>query len=109
MRVIKSFGSANTERLFNRERVKQFEAFERQAQRKLTASPRSRDARRSSRDSRQPPGTAAREPQDQHSIRINNKWRVCFVRYSDAYDVADCGLPRLGRLQNAQTKASSSR
>lgn len=86
--MIKSFGSANTERLFNRERVRQFEAFERQAQRKLTAV----HAAESLDDLAAIPGNRLEKlrgsRKDQHSIRINNKWRVCFVwKENDAYDV----------------------
>ena len=86
--MIKSFGSANTERLFNRERVRQFEAFERQAQRKLTAV----HAAESLDDLAAIPGNRLEKlrgsRKDQHSIRINNKWRVCFVwKDNDAYDV----------------------
>jgi proteic killer suppression protein len=88
VRVIKSLGSANTERLFNRERVRQFEAFERQAQRKLTAV----HAAVTLGDLAAIPGNHLEmlrgSRTEQYSIRINNKWRVCFVwKDNDAYDV----------------------
>jgi toxin HigB-1 len=86
--MIKSFRSPGTERLFNRERVKAFEAIERIAQRKLKML----------NDAKELPDLAAApdnrlEPlhgqrQGQHSIRINDQWRVCFIwRDGDAYDV----------------------
>jgi len=86
--VIRSFGSANTERLFRRERVKQFEAFERQAQRKLAEL----DAATSLNDLGAIPGNHLEklkgDRKAQHSIRINDQWRVCFVwKDSNAHDV----------------------
>ena len=86
--VIQSFGSANTERLFRRERVRQFEAFERQAQRKLAEL----DAATSLNDLRAIPGNRLEklrgDRKAQHSIRINDQWRVCFVwKNGNAHDV----------------------
>ncbi len=88
LRVIQSFGSANTERLFRRERVKQFEAFERQAQRKLAEL----NAATSLNDLRAIPGNRLEklkgDRKTQHSIRINDQWRVCFVwKDGNAHDV----------------------
>jgi proteic killer suppression protein len=86
--VIKSFASRDTDRLFNRERVKQFEAFERQAQRKLVAV----HAARALSDLAVVPGNRLErlkgDRKGQHSIRINDQWRVCFIwKDGDAYDV----------------------
>ena len=86
--MIKSFGSADTERLFRRERVKRFEAFERQAQRKLAAI----HAAASLNDLRAMPGNRLEklkgDRKGQHSIRINDQWRVCFVwKDGDAHGV----------------------
>ena len=86
--VIQSFGSANTERLFRRKRVKQFEAFERQAQRKLAEL----DAATSLNDLRAIPGNRLEklkgDRKAQHSIRINDQWRVCFLwKDGNAHDV----------------------
>jgi toxin HigB-1 len=86
--VIKSFRSADTERLFNRGRVKQFQAFERVARRKLEMVNAAKDLR----DLASPPANRMEklksERDGQHSIRINDQWRVCFVwRDGDAYDV----------------------
>jgi proteic killer suppression protein len=68
--------------------VKQFEAFERQAQRKLAAL----HAATSLNDLRAIPGNRLEklkgDRQRQHSIRINDQWRVCFVwKDGNAHDV----------------------
>ena len=86
--MIKSFRSPNTERLFSRERVKAFEAIERVAQRKLKMLNDAKELR----DLAAAPGNRLeplhKEREGQHSIRINDQWRVCFVwREGDAYDV----------------------
>ncbi len=86
--MIKSFGSDATKRLFNRERVKQFEAFERQALRKLAMI----HAAKRLDDLAAVPGNRLEKLRGnrrrQHSIRINDQWRVCFVwKEGDAYEV----------------------
>jgi toxin HigB-1 len=85
--VIKSFRSSETERLAKRQRVRRFRAFERVALRKL----RQLDAAVELRDLSAPPGNHLEalhgDRQGQHSIRINDQWRICFVwRDGDAYD-----------------------
>jgi toxin HigB-1 len=86
--VIKSFGSAATERLFNRERVRQFQAFEQQALRKLVMI----HAAKRLDDLTAVPGNRLEKlrgnRKHQHSIRINDQWRVCFVwKEGDACNV----------------------
>ncbi len=86
--MIKSFGSKETGRLYARQRVKRFGAFERVAQRKL----RQLDIATELRDLAAPPGNhleARRgDRRGQHSLRINDQWRICFVwRDGDAYEV----------------------
>jgi proteic killer suppression protein len=86
--VIKSFRSKETEQLHARQRVKRFRAFERVAQRKL----RQLDISTELRDLAAPPGNRLEalkgDREGQHSIRINDQWRICFVwRHGDAYDV----------------------
>jgi len=86
--VIRSFKDAATARLFANQDVPRFRAIERQARRKLlllhTAGMLA--------DLRSPPGNRL-EPlkgdrKGQHSIRINNQWRICFVwREGGAEDV----------------------
>jgi proteic killer suppression protein len=85
--VIRSFRSAQTARLFNRERVRQFEPIERPAQRKLAMLDAAKDLRDLS-----APGNRLEKlrgnRQGQYSIRINDRWRICFIwREGDAYDV----------------------
>ena len=77
--MIRSFADKNTERLFNRERVKKFaEVLQRTALRKLALL----DAAESLEDLRVPPGNRleklAGDREGQFSIRINDQWRLCF-------------------------------
>lgn len=86
--MIKSFGSADTERLFRRERVKRFEAIERQAQRKLALI----DAAHELRDFTSVPVNRLEklhgDREGQYSIRITDRWRVCFEwKEGDAHNV----------------------
>jgi len=86
--VIKSFGSAETERLFRRERVKRFEAIERQTQRKLAMI----DAAQELGDLSSVAGNRLEkllgDRKGQYSIRITDRWRVCFVwKEGNAYGV----------------------
>jgi toxin HigB-1 len=86
--VIKSFRSELTEQLTQRQRVLRFKAFERVALRKL----RQLDAATELRDLMSPPGNRLEalrgDRQGQHSIRINDQWRICFVwKSGDAYEV----------------------
>ena len=86
--MIRSFRSKETEQLHARQRVRQFRAFERVAQRKL----RQLDAAVELRDLGSPPGNRLEalkgERKGQHSIRMNDQWRLCFVwRDGHAYDV----------------------
>src|SRR5271166_5014828 len=93
--VIKSFRSQETEQLYSRQRVKRFRAFERVAQRKL----RQLDIAAELRDLQSPPGNHLQalkgDRKGQHSIRVNDQWRICFVwRDGDAYDVEIVDYPR---------------
>jgi proteic killer suppression protein len=86
--VIKSFRSRDTEQLHKREPVRRFKAIERVALRKL----RQLDAATQLRDLAAPPGNRLEalrgNRKGQHSIRINDQWRICFVwRSGDAYEV----------------------
>jgi len=76
------------ETLFNRQRVPRFRSTENVVRRKLAML----NNAQSLQDLRVPPGnhleqlTADRA--GQHSIRVNEQWRICFVRRDrDAYDV----------------------
>ena len=85
---IKSFKCVDTERLFNRQRVKRFVNIEAVARRKLEQL----DWAGVLEDLRVPPGNRLEalsgNRSGQHSIRINDQWRVCFVWKADgAHDV----------------------
>jgi toxin HigB-1 len=88
--VIHSFGDRDTERLFHREPVRRYPAeLQRTMLRKLGVV----DAAEQLEELRVPPGNRLEKLKGaragQHSIRINDQWRICF-RWKDgnAYDVA---------------------
>jgi proteic killer suppression protein len=79
-RVIQSFGDADTERVWRRERVRRFGSdLQRMANRKLLII----DAAETLNDLRVPPGNRLEglrgERVGQYSIRINDQWRICFT------------------------------
>jgi proteic killer suppression protein len=87
--VIRSFRDSDTERLFKRERIRRLPPdIQRVALRKLVLL----DAATSLADLRIPPANRLEKVVGnrlgQHSIRINDQWRICF-RWSggDAHDV----------------------
>jgi proteic killer suppression protein len=78
--VIRSFRDTATERLWSRQRVKRFDpTMQRVALRKLVML----DAAETLGDLRIPPGNRLEALKGsrtgQHSIRINQQWRICFV------------------------------
>lgn len=87
--MIRSFRDRDTERLFQRVRPRRLpEAVVRSALRKLVML----DAATEVSDRRLPPGNRLErlvgDRAGQHSIRINDQWRVCFVwDEGDAYEV----------------------
>ena len=87
--MIRSFRDRDTQRLFDRQPVRKLGAeLQRTALRKL----RQLDAAVSLEDLRVPPGNRleklGRDRAGQHSIRINDQWRVCFRWVGgDAHDV----------------------
>ena len=87
--MIRSFRDPVTERLFQRKGSRRLSStLARVALRKLLMI----DAAESLIDLRVPPGNRleklAGDRAGEHSIRINDQWRTCFVwRGSDAYDV----------------------
>ena len=86
--MIKSFKTGDTERLFNDERVKDWQSIENVARRKLNMV----NAAAKLDDLKVPPGNRLEklegDRKGQHSIRINDQYRICFVwREGDAYDV----------------------
>ena len=86
--MIRTFRTKASERLHQRGHVKRFRAFERVAQRRLAQL----DAATELRDLAAPPGNRLEalhgNRHGQHSIRINDQWRICFIwREGDAYEV----------------------
>jgi proteic killer suppression protein len=77
--MIRSFKDAATARLFADEDVARFRGIERQARRKLMLL----DGAASLNDLRVPPGNRLEalkgDRKGQHSVRINDQWRICFV------------------------------
>lgn len=86
--MIRSFRSKETEALFADVEVPRFQALERTARRKLLYLHRARSLQ----DLLVPPGNRLEalkgDRKGQHSIRINDQWRICFVwKSGDAYGV----------------------
>ena len=86
--MIRSFRCPDTERLFRRESVRRFRAIERSAIRKLVML----DAAPDLRSLATLPGNRLEQlkgdRKGQHSIRINDQWRICFQWHEgDAYEV----------------------
>ena len=86
--MIKGFRCSETEKVFSRQHSRRFTGIQRVALRKLLIL----DAAESLEDLRTPPGNRLEklsgDREGQHSIRINNQWRVCFHwENGTAYDV----------------------
>jgi proteic killer suppression protein len=79
MNMIKSFKSKDTEKLFNDLDVKKFRNISRAGRIKLEVL----NAAVSLSSLRVPPGNRLEQlkgnRKDQHSIRINDQWRICFI------------------------------
>ncbi|WP_448203202.1 type II toxin-antitoxin system RelE/ParE family toxin [Azospirillum sp. sgz302134] len=77
--MIKSFRDKDTEQLFSHGSVKRFAGMAKVATRKLDML----DAATALDDLRSPPGNRLEALKGnragQHSIRINDQWRICFV------------------------------
>lgn len=87
--MIRSFATTEAEKLFQRQHVPKFPSdLRRIAQRKLLLI----DAAEQLEDLRVPPGNRLEkltgDRKGQHSIRINDQWRICFRWHEgDAYEV----------------------
>jgi toxin HigB-1 len=86
--VIQSFGSKETKELFQYRHSKRFRSIERVALRKLLQLHATTELRVLA----SPPGNQLEalrgNRKGQHSIRINDQWRICFVwREGHCYDV----------------------
>lgn len=81
--MIHSFACAETERLFNSQPVSRFRNIERVARRKLLQLHAATELA----SLKIPPGNQlealTRDRKGQHSIRVNDQWRVCFVWRQD--------------------------
>lgn len=77
--MVRSFSSPDTEALHNGKRVARFGNMERVATRKLQML----DDAAALQDLKAPPGNRLEalkgERKGQHSIRVNDQWRICFV------------------------------
>ncbi len=84
--MIRSFRDSATARLFDDEDVPRFRAIERQARRRLQLL----DNAGALNDLRTPPGNRLEalkgDRRGQHSIRINDQWRICFTWRDGAAD-----------------------
>ena len=81
--AIQSFACTDTEALFNRERVARFSGMQSVARRKLEQL----DWAARLQDLRIPPGNRLEalrgDREGQHSVRINDQFRICFVWTKD--------------------------
>jgi len=86
--MIRSFSDTKTEALFNDQNVPRFRAIERVARRKLLFLSQTQRLD----ELKIPPGNRLEAlkggRKGQHSIRINDQWRICFRwRDGDVFDV----------------------
>jgi len=86
--MIKNFQDEKTEKFFGRKTVNQFSAFKRAVERKLGMLDNAPELR----DLLAPPANRLEklkgDQAGQHSIRINDQWRICFVWKEDGpYEV----------------------
>jgi proteic killer suppression protein len=86
--MIRSFASRDTEGLFEGCSPRRFRSFQEQAERKLQMLDSAKDLN----DLRVPPANRLEkltgDRRGQHSIRINDQWRICFRWRDDgAWDV----------------------
>lgn len=90
--MIRGFRDKKTQQFFAGEMVKEFSGFRKAAERKLTMLDSASDLK----DLLAPPGNRLEmlkgDRAGQHSIRINEQWRICFVWRADgpyAVEIAD--------------------
>jgi toxin HigB-1 len=87
--VIRSFKDKRTEALYRGETVREFQAIQLVALRKLDML----DAATRLADLRSPPGNRlealAGNRRGQHSVRINDQWRICFVWRGGAAELVE--------------------
>jgi len=86
--MIRSFRDKKTEGFFSGRMVREFSGFRKAVERKLTMLDNASDLK----DLLSPPGNRLEmlkaDRIGQHSIRINDKWRICFLWKADGpYEV----------------------
>jgi len=86
--MIRTFRDKKTENFFSGEMVKEFSSFRKVAERKLTMLDNASDLK----DLLSPAGNRLEKLKGdrtgQHTIRINDQWRICFVWMADGpYEV----------------------
>ena len=81
--MIRHFRDKKTERFFSGDVVREFSGFRKAAERKLTMLDNASDIK----DLLSPPGNRLErlkgDRSGQHSIRINDQWRICFAWKAD--------------------------
>ncbi|NKB81404.1 MAG: hypothetical protein GKS05_05855 [Nitrospirales bacterium] len=81
--MIRSFADKKTEMFFSGKQVRTFSSFKKSAERKLTILDNAAELL----DLFMPPGNnlekLAGDRKGQHSLRINDQWRICFVWKKD--------------------------
>ena len=77
--MVRNFRDKTTQRFFSGEMVREFSSFRKVAERKLTMLDNASDLK----DLLSPAGNRVEKLKGnragQHSIRINDQWRICFV------------------------------
>jgi toxin HigB-1 len=83
-----SFGDKDTQALYQGKRVRRFNGFREQAEKRLQILRRARSLKDLSALPSNRLEALAGDRQGQFSIRINRQWRICFRWHAgDAYDV----------------------
>jgi len=86
--MIKSFACRDTEKLFNDQRVRRFQSFERQARKWLMVLHAAPSLEALMLNPGNKLHTLKGGRKGQYAIRVNNQWRVCFEwRDGNAYNV----------------------
>jgi proteic killer suppression protein len=86
--AIRSFKDADTEAIFNDQHVVRFQAIQRAARRKLLVLDAATDLRVLAINRGNHLEALKKDRAGQHSIRINDQWRICFVwKEGDALNV----------------------
>jgi proteic killer suppression protein len=86
--VIKSFADQDTQALYQGKRVRRFDGFRAQAEKRLQILRRARSLNDLGALPSNRLEALAGDRRGQYSIRINRQWRICFRwQTGDAYDV----------------------